>query len=132
MKRSSLKRKPRRSRAVAPPEVAYARRYWRASVTRGGCVMCREYPLSPAQRIGREQELSRIEGHHVLAKRHLHNEGYSDRLWDVRNGMGLCSYHHDRHERWMQRVPFRLVPDSAVEFADELRLLPLLEKEYRA
>jgi hypothetical protein len=105
-------------------------RYWHMTVTRGGCVMCQAFPLKAHQKIGREADLRRIEGHHVLAKRHLRANGYSDRIWDVRNGMALCKYHHDRHERWMQRVPFALVPDDAVEFADELGLLPLLEGEH--
>lgn len=128
MRSKPLQRGRRKSQ---PIDEKLAKRYWRMAVIRGGCVMCRAFPLEPHERIGREPELRRIEGHHVLAKRHLRNEGYGGRFWDTRNGMALCSYHHARHERWMQRVPFDLVPDSAVEFAIELGLLPLLEREHR-
>jgi hypothetical protein len=106
------------------------RRMWQMCVTRGGCVMCRAYPLTREQRAGREPELRRVEAHHITAKRHLKNHGLNSHMWDPRNGMGLCVYHHHRHEHWMQRVPYELVPDDAVEFADELGLLALLEHDY--
>lgn len=46
--------------------------------------------------------------------------------------MGLCAYHHARHENWTQRVPYELLPGDALEFAEELDLLWLLEREYPA
>jgi hypothetical protein len=120
-----------RGRCSPPPaDEALARRYWRFAVIRGGCVMCKAYPLSRQQRAGREADIQRVEGHHVLAKRYLKARGLANRFWDTRNGLGLCSYHHARHERWMQRVPYELVPDDAIEFADEVGLLHLIEHDY--
>jgi hypothetical protein len=132
VKRTALKRKPtqRNRRKSQPLDEMLAKRYWRAEVTRGGCVMCKAFPLTPQQRAGREAQIRRVEGHHVLAKRHLRNNGEGHRLWDTRNGIGLCTYHHHRHEHWMQRVPYGLIPDGALEFADEVDLLPLLDREY--
>lgn len=106
------------------------RRYWRMSVIRGGCVMCKAFPLTPEERTGRHAQIRHVEGHHVLAKRHLKKRGFTDRLWDTRNGMGLCVLHHDRHESYLQRVPYELVPAGAIEFADELGLTALLEHDY--
>lgn len=133
MKRRPLTRKPKqRGRRAEPVDVTLAKRYWKLSVCRGGCVMCRHFPVDQRELGYRTGDLRRIEGHHVLAQRHLKREGHAGRLWDTRNGMALCGYHHERHENWTQRVPYELVPVDALEFADELALLWLIEGEYPA
>jgi hypothetical protein len=119
-----------RARYTPPTRDGLAKRYWKMAVARGGCVMCRAFPLESHERIGREPEIARIEGHHVLAKRHLRVHGHAGRFWDTRNGLALCRLHHHRHEFRMQPVPFRLVPDDALEFAAELYLLYIIENEY--
>lgn len=126
----STKPKQRGRRKSEPADVSLDRRYWKASATRGGCVMCKAFPLEPHERIGREADIRRIEGHHILAKRHLRVHGYEGRFWDTRNGLALCALHHHRHEFRMQPVPFGLLPDDALEFAAELELLYIIENEY--
>jgi hypothetical protein len=115
---------------VTKPEEKLLRCGWHRGVTRGGCVMCRAFPLSREQRAGREIDIARIEGHHVLAKRHLRTHNLESRFWDQRNGIALCSYHHHRHEWALQRVPYGLLPACAIEFASEVELLSKLEMEY--
>lgn len=126
------RRKPiQRARYTAPaPDLALQKRYWKAAVCRGGCIMCSAFPVPPTLREGRRADFRRVEGHHVLAKRHLKREGFAGRLWDTRNGMGLCAYHHARHEARMQPVPYDLIPEGAFEFALELGLDWILEREY--
>lgn len=128
MKRTPLKRKPtqRYRSSAARADEALGRRYWKQAVTRGGCVMCRHCPPTRQER----QELGPIQGHHILPKADLKTYGHADKLWDVRNGMALCELHHTRHERWKQRVPFSLIPISAIEFAIELELEWLLARRY--
>jgi hypothetical protein len=130
MRRTPLRRKPRRSRRTPVADESLARRFWQTSVRRGGCVMCNSFPVPRALREGRLVDLRLIEAHHVLAKRHLKRRGHAGRLWDTRNGMGLCRYHHERHENWSQRIPYELVPADAHEFAAELTLDWLVEREY--
>jgi hypothetical protein len=126
MKRKPLQRGRRKSQ---PLDEGLAKRYWKLAVCRGGCVMCRAFPVAELAAT-RQADLRRIEGHHVIAKRHLRREGFGGRLWDIRNGMGLCAYHHARHENWTQRVPFELVPYDAFEFAAEVGLDWIIEREY--
>lgn len=128
MRRSKPLQRGRRKRE--PVDVGLQKRYWKMAVTRGGCIMCRAFPLAKKDRVGRLEDLRRIEGHHVLAKRHLKTRGLAGRLWDTRNGMGLCKYHHPRHESGMQRVPYELVPDDALTFAIECDLDWIIEREY--
>lgn len=126
-----MQRKPlQRRRKRDPVDAEMAKRWWKLTVCRGGCIMCRAFPVSSELRAARLQDLRRIEGHHVLARRHLKAHGYHGRLWDTRNGLALCTYHHHRHEWGMQRVPYELVPDDALEFAAELELEWLIEREY--
>lgn len=110
---------------------------WKATVCRGGCVMCRAFPDHVALELAHRRDLVRIEGHHIIAQRHLKKEGFEDRLWDVRNGVGLCGYHHPRHEAFRQRIPRELLPPEVAAFAAELvndrhpdGLGWLLDKEY--
>jgi hypothetical protein len=130
--RSKAKQQRGRRVPVLPPiqPAGTDKRYWKFVVTRGGCVMCKEFPLTTAERRGRELDISTIEGHHILAKRHLRVHHVDGRFWDIRNGLPLCRLHHHRHEWRMQPVPFRLLPDDALEFAGECDLLYVIENEY--
>lgn len=126
-----MRRKPTQRKRTDPRvDEQLAKRYWKLTVCRGGCVMCRAFPVAPEDRRGREPDLRRIEGHHIVPKRWLRNTGYGSRLWDTRNGMGLCRYHHGRHELRMQPVPFDLLPDGAYEFAIEVELDWLVDDTY--
>jgi hypothetical protein len=126
----STKPKQRNRQRSYPIDDGLQKRYWKMTVARGGCVMCYAFPLTADEKRGREADVARVEGHHVLAKRHLKVHGHAHRYWDTRNGIGLCALHHHRHEWSLQSVPFRLLPDDALEFAAELDLLYVIENEY--
>ncbi len=107
-----------------------AARMWRQAVVRGPCVMCRA--SRPSKQIARDVgfDLRRLEGHHVLPKRQLKVCGRRDALWDARNGLCVCGWHHARHENHVQRIPRAVLPVDVFEFAAELDLSWLLDREY--
>ncbi len=110
-----------------------ASRDWKREATRGGCVMCRAYPVTDPQiRRSYAVELRDIQGHHIIEKSALKNHGKREYIWDARNGMGLCGYHHPRHTHWRQRVPRELLPPAVYEFADEIGLQWLLDQYLQA
>lgn len=92
--------------------------------------MCRAFPVDEKTRALRKFQLSNLQAHHVLARRHLKREKKSHLDWNVDNGLCLCEYHHFRHEHAIQRVPFDLLPQEAVEFAEYVGLPWTLEREY--
>ena len=80
-----------------------------------------------------------ITGHHVLPLRMLKANGVSPDLWyDPRNHLPLCMEPspercHQRHENYVKRVPRALVlakAPGAIDFADEVGLLHLFDREY--
>lgn len=119
-------------------------RYWKMTVTRGGCVMCHAFPVGDELLGLRKLQLAIVEGHHVVPKHFLADEGLINRKtkddtveqlrirFDDRNGVGLCTYHHGRHTDWIQRMPRELVPAETYEFAEEYGLLNHLDREYPA
>lgn len=134
MKRTPLRRKPKqrgRNRHFEA-DANLQRRFWRATAVRGGCVMCRAFPVPAEVRASRFVDLRAIQGHHVVYKHHLKHHGHAGRLWDCSNGIGLCRYHHARHHARVEPVPLTLIPAAAVEFAAELGLDWLLAREYVA
>lgn len=122
----------RRHHSGVPVDVALQRRFWRTEAVRHGCAMCRHFPLP----VGHPDlhvffaDLQFMEGHHVLPKALLKREGFPGKLWDARNALGLCRYHHARHENYVQRVPRDVVPNDAFDFADELGLGWAIDREY--
>jgi uncharacterized protein YcbK (DUF882 family) len=76
-----------RGRCSPPPaDEALARRYWRFAVTRGGCVMCKAYPLS-----------GRVTIH----------SGFRTRTYNARVGGAKNSYHvYTEHDGNDQAVDF--------------------------
>lgn len=128
MKHSDSRRVRRRE--VAPVDVALQRRYWRTAATSGGCVMCLHFRPTADEVASHGIDLKLLEGHHVLPQQLLKREGLHGKLWDVRNGLGLCRYHHARHESYAQRVPRDVVPNDAFDFADELGLGWAIDREY--
>lgn len=127
-----LRRRPKREKPAAEWELErVAREAWHlAVVSRGSCLMCRAFPVSDEIRAAHGPDLNVREGHHVIAKRHLKAHGLTGRLWDSDNGMGLCRYHHARHEKAIQRIPLALLPTRAVRFAREVGLDWILDREY--
>lgn len=75
-------------------------------------------------------ELGDIQGHHIIPKRTLKQQHFTDHVWDDRNGLGLCAWHHQRHENYRQRVPRDLLPEAVYEFAAELGIMWMLDREY--
>lgn len=106
--------------ATGTPDDATDHRVWHARVKAGGCVMCAAYPMSAADVRERWSELAAIEAHHIVPKQDLKRWGLHARLWDPRNGIALCRLHHARHELAYQRVPRRLLPPAAWQFAAEI------------
>lgn len=108
------------------------REYWRLMIVGGGCAMCRHDPPAEWALRTRHADLARLEAHHVIPKSKLKQEGFRDFriIWDERNGLCLCVFHHGRHTDWVQRVPREILPDGILEFVDELNLGWLLDREY--
>lgn len=90
------------------------------------CLMCSEYPVDAATIAERPLDFDWLQSAHVLAKRGL----FGDQKSDPENGMVLCTYHHGRHDHWVERVPRALVPAQAAAFAEREGLAWLFDKEY--
>lgn len=82
-----------------------------------------------------------VTGHHVVPLRMLKANGVPRELWyDVRNHLPLCDEPsparcHKRHETYTKRVARDLVlvrAPAAIDFADEVGLLHLFDREYPA
>jgi hypothetical protein len=126
--RKPSQRRPDRGDAY---EDATAKRYFREQVTAGGCVMCADCPPTREVRAAFGPDLRWIQAHHIISKNFLKRMGLAAHLWDVRNGLGLCAYHHERHERQHESVPFRLLQPTVFEFADEIGLRHHLDTDRR-
>lgn len=98
--------------------------------------MCAEFPVSREIRADYAVELDTLQAHHIIKQEHL--KGLARRLHldldlvlcDSRNGMSLCEYHHTRHTNHRQRVPRILLPEGVYDFAAELHIEWLLDREY--
>lgn len=137
MKRSAIKRGGRSRNAIRAAQAKADRtlqrelaKCWRLATIRTGCVMCRAFPVRAEVRRARGPELRRMQAHHVVPQRHLKRYGHELYLWDQRNGLCLCEYHHARHENFTQRVPRVLLPTAVVAFVADLQLEWLLDAEY--
>lgn len=129
-RRKQMRRTKQQPKPAAEWELEkIVREAWHQAVTRLPCLMCRAFPPTEKQRELFRAEIKRREGHHVVGKRHLKREGVG-RIWDRDNGVCLCSFHHGRHERGIQRVPLSLLPQHCLDFAEEVGLMHVLEREY--
>lgn len=133
LKRTAMKRKPKQRPPFEVEEherrKAMKREFHREGV-RQGCAMCRAFPVTERERQGYAELIAYVEAHHVLPRRHLARQFPFDVVWDVRNALGLCRFHHGRHEKAFQRVPSSLVPAAAREFAVEHGLEWDMDLEY--
>lgn len=116
---------------------------WRAKiVSHGICVVCGEGPKAkdPAKR-----KFKLLDPHHVISQRaikrymgqfrkHLDAEAWEAKLiallYDARNGLCICRACHQRHEKRVKLIPRALVSVSAIEFARELDLEWMIERDY--
>lgn len=81
--------------------------------------MCARFPPDAKTYRERHVDIDWVQGHHLIAQQWL--EAWADAyLWDVRLGLGVCRWHHDRHEHAVQRIPRLLVPAAAFACADEI------------
>lgn len=129
----------RRRRRANPADLA-AGMEWNRRVTALGCQVCSV--------IGEECD-GVVQGHHVVYQQfisrwvdaHAHENDLAALekadllrrlLWDVRNGMGLCSRAHRRHHNRSQPIPLYLVPIGALAFAAEIGLAHRIEALYPA
>jgi hypothetical protein len=125
--RSAVKAHERRQRAERVREL---KREFRIAAARTGCVMCWAEPVDRETRTAYRVQFGIRQAHHIIPKRYL--QGVDERKWDSRNAMGLCQYHHMRHEGYAQRVPRALLGEEVFEFAREWNLEWLLDREYPA
>jgi hypothetical protein len=96
------------------------RRLWGQHFERLPCVMCEDCPVDPETARARRADLAKIDGAHLISKDRLISWGLRHLKWDLRNGLPVCRYHHFRHDYAVQRIPRRLIPAEAFEFADEI------------
>lgn len=151
MKRSSLRRgkplnrrrglapkKPRRPAGAQgfnqhPPSWTRHRVEFRVKTCGGKvCAVCQKRTCLP------------LDPHHVLAQRYIRRYVSAQRgldteqreellislLFDPRNGMPVGRPCHEPHEKAVCRIPWSLIPPSAIAFAQELDLEWLLERQY--
>lgn len=120
---------PRSPTTDRSPHVARDSGEWYRHVTAGGCVMCAEFPVDQRTARDRAGDLDWIQGHHPIERDKLKRWGLAHLIWDKRNGLGVCAYHHGRHTHAVQRIPRRLLRPETFEFADEINARFLLEDD---
>lgn len=124
--RRTARERPESARATHDHAQASA---WHQHFARQRCVMCVAAPVPADVARERALDLATIDGHHIVPKQDLKRWGLFALLWDLRNGLPLCRYHHFRHESAYQRVPRRLLPAAAWKFADEINARFVLDDD---
>jgi 5-methylcytosine-specific restriction endonuclease McrA len=113
VRRTALTRKATR-RPPAPP----AARAWTRAARLSRCAVCNRQAH---------------QGHHVIYKQHLRRRADAEKLlWDLRNMLPICARCHEHHHRAFRRIRQRELTTDAIEFAAELGLDWLIEREYPA
>ena len=118
MKQTPLQRKPPRylSRELRALERRLKSR-WAAYARTRPCVVCGAAHLASPRGT---QVL--IEGHHVVEKQELKSAAREFKLddeatlrlvWDLRNNLSLCRFHHAQHTHWRRRLTRREVLAAA-------------------
>jgi hypothetical protein len=90
------------------------------------CLMCKHHPAPASVREARPQDFDWLQAAHILPKRDLAGDEKSAPA----NGLVLCVWHHNRNDRWIERVPRELLPAEAVAWAESKGLLWQLDREY--
>lgn len=74
---------------------------------------------------------TRLQGHHCISQQSLRNHGHADKLWAAANGVAACEYPcHSQHTTAVRRIKRSALPTPALEFAMELGLGYLIDKQY--
>jgi hypothetical protein len=106
-------------------EKRQAREWFEAVVKKQRCVVC-----GADERTARSKG-TRLQGHHILSQQSLRKYGHADKLWDARNGCAACEYPcHSQHTVAVRRIERSALPTPALEFAMELGLGYLLDRQY--
>lgn len=120
----------RGSTLAAEPRPLRRRRYHRTASERQAAREFREQVVATGRCAMRGPHDGPLQAHHVLTVQALRRYGLAEHVWDARNGLCLCELHHARHHRALERVPRALLPGAVFEFADEVGLGWLLDREY--
>lgn len=78
----------------------------------------------------------KVQGHHVIAQQVLRRVARKFSydvlvlLWDKRNGLAVCRDCHAAHTSAKKRIPRSCIPLPALEFAAELGLTYIIERDY--
>jgi cytochrome c553 len=86
------------------------------------CEVCHGRPADHAHHILREQALRRFAG--------IYGFDFQVARFDVRNRFWICERCHSRHHTAAARIPLDALPGRAFEFACEIGLNWLLDREY--
>lgn len=122
------------SRISADPNVELPRVFREAAFRRssGLCVVSGQ-PADDAHHVIPKQSLRKL----VSTRARQDGLGQTERreflgriLWDVRNGVAVSRVVHDRHTKAVERIPRSALPKCAIEFAQELGLLWMIERDY--
>lgn len=100
--------------------------YWKIQVCVDGCVMCRAFPPTVAERRVYAAEIGQLRAHHVFLQQQLRRMGI-DEFADIDCGVCLCDWHHQRHHSGAQRLPARLLSDANRDFGRRHGLLWVIE-----
>lgn len=126
--RSRVKAHLKKQERLAEREVQAA---WKAHARRSPCAMCQRFPVRDPEILkAYHHELRDLQGHHAIPQSRLKSLDLHYALWDIRNCMTLCGYHHPRHTNWRERVPRELVPLDVYDFCAELKIEWVLDHEY--
>lgn len=118
---------------------AETRADWRRRTVAAGCRVCQRCSGPPEDLV--------VRAHHVvrqqLVRRRVAELAHTETLtaaesaallerwlWDVRNGLGVCEGAHRRHHSRRAPIGRWLLPAAVFEFADELGLGYVLDREY--
>lgn len=71
-----------------------------------------------------------VQAAHIISQQALRRHGHGDKLWDTRNAIGACYRAHRRSDAALERFPVERLSESFWEFADEVGLRWLAEKQY--
>lgn len=72
-----------------------------------------------------------LQGAHLISQQALRKNALSEFAWDVRVGVGACYRAHRRHDNWVERWPYELLPARLHELAEEIGMTWWVEKHYR-
>lgn len=112
---------------------------WRAGL--GPCVVCPQEALAAGGTCSCAVEpvsacmvhgicRGPVQGHHAIEKQALKRRGLHRFLDDTRNRVPVCEHRHEQHTTRFKPIPRWVLPASVFEFANELGLGWLIDRDY--